>query len=76
MNTPKEQQVNAAFEELMSSYEAKAFTDEDRKHATERGYQAFRGILPINAGKYKIYGIVIPVVVGSSPISHPNIHAP
>lgn len=37
--------VDLAFEALMSSYEAKAFTDEDRRYATERGYEAFRYLL-------------------------------
>ena len=37
--------VDLVFESLMSSYEANAFTDEDRRHATERGYAAFRYLL-------------------------------
>jgi hypothetical protein len=45
VQTSNKQQVDAAFEALMASYEAKAFTADDRKHATERGYTAFRHIL-------------------------------
>jgi hypothetical protein len=45
MTEPTNQQVAAAFNELMASYEAKAFTAEDRKYATERGYATFRYLL-------------------------------
>ena len=40
-----DQQVDAAFEALMKAYEEKAFTNEDRKHATPDGYAAFRFLL-------------------------------
>lgn len=40
-----DQQTEAAFDALMAAYEAKAFTAEDRKYATEAGYKAFRHLL-------------------------------
>jgi hypothetical protein len=40
-----DQQVEVGIETLMQAYEAKAFTAEDRKHATEDGYKAFRFLL-------------------------------
>jgi|JI10StandDraft_1071094.scaffolds.fasta_scaffold476963_3 hypothetical protein len=40
-----DQQVDAALEALMKVYEDKAFTDDDRRHATEDGYAAFRFLL-------------------------------
>lgn len=42
---PTDLQVDAAFEALMQSYEDKAFTAEDRKYATQAGYEAFRFLL-------------------------------
>jgi hypothetical protein len=38
-------QVDAAFEALMQAYEAKAFSEADRRHATEEGYRTFRFLL-------------------------------
>ena len=39
------EQDAAAFEAVMAMYEAKAFTAEDRKHATKEGIDAFRFLL-------------------------------
>jgi hypothetical protein len=40
-----DQQVDAAFEVLMKAYEEKAFSVEDRRHATDEGYATFRFLL-------------------------------
>lgn len=45
MSEPTEQQVDHALEVLMKAYEEKAFSAEDRKHATIDGYKAFRHLL-------------------------------
>lgn len=45
MNEPTKQQIDAAFEEIMSGYEELAFTDLDRAQATKEGIQAFMHLL-------------------------------